>query len=67
MRGAIPPHPQYVFMAWCSVKHRDKFTFAFYLLATTRIKGGKKSGREDYIMYYRYISQRHENNFIWAG
>jgi hypothetical protein len=27
MSGAIPPLPQYVFMAWCSVKHRDKFTF----------------------------------------
>jgi hypothetical protein len=31
MRGAIPPLPQYVFMAWCSVKHRDNFTFIFYL------------------------------------
>jgi hypothetical protein len=29
MRGAIPPLPQYVFMAWCLVKHRD-FTFSFY-------------------------------------
>jgi hypothetical protein len=27
MRGAIPPLPQYVFMAWCLVKHRDNFTF----------------------------------------
>jgi hypothetical protein len=28
MRGAILPLPQYVFMAWCSVKrkHRDNFT-----------------------------------------
>jgi hypothetical protein len=25
MRGAIPP-PQYVFMGWCLVKHRDSFT-----------------------------------------
>jgi hypothetical protein len=23
MRGAIPPLPHYVFMAWCLVKHRD--------------------------------------------
>jgi hypothetical protein len=23
MRGAIPPLPQYVFMAWCLVKHRE--------------------------------------------
>jgi hypothetical protein len=26
MRGAIPPLYQYVFMAWCLVKHRDNFT-----------------------------------------
>jgi len=27
MRGAISPVPQYVFMTWCLVKHRDNFTF----------------------------------------
>jgi hypothetical protein len=27
MRGVIPPFPQYVFVAWCLVKHRDNFTF----------------------------------------
>jgi len=27
MRGAILPLPQYVFMAWCLVKHRDNFAF----------------------------------------
>jgi hypothetical protein len=27
MSGAIPPLRQYVFMAWCLVKHRDNFTF----------------------------------------
>jgi hypothetical protein len=27
MRGAIPPLPLYVFMAWYLVKHRDSFTF----------------------------------------
>jgi hypothetical protein len=26
MRGAIPPLPQYVFMAWCLVKRSDSFT-----------------------------------------
>jgi hypothetical protein len=26
-----PPLPQYAFMAWCSVKHRDSFTFTFTL------------------------------------
>jgi len=32
VRGAVPPLPQYAFMAWCSVKkkeHRDNFTFTF--------------------------------------
>jgi hypothetical protein len=29
MREATPPLPQYAFMAWCSVKHRDNFTFTF--------------------------------------
>jgi hypothetical protein len=36
MRGAIPPLPQYIFMAWCLVKHRDNFTF-------TLLDGGKGS------------------------
>jgi hypothetical protein len=31
MRGAIPPLPQYAFMAWCLVKHRDNVTFTFTL------------------------------------
>jgi hypothetical protein len=26
MHGAIPPLPQYAFMAWCLVKHWDNFT-----------------------------------------
>jgi hypothetical protein len=26
---AIPPFPQYAFMVWCLVKHRDNFTFTF--------------------------------------
>jgi hypothetical protein len=30
MRGAIPPLPQYAFMAWCLVKHKDNFTFYLY-------------------------------------
>jgi hypothetical protein len=33
MRGAIHP-PQYMFMAWCIVKHRD-FTFTFTYLLTS--------------------------------
>jgi hypothetical protein len=34
MREAIPPLPQYVFMARCLVKHRDNFTFTFILGGT---------------------------------
>jgi hypothetical protein len=31
MRGALPPLPQYAFVAWCSIKkHRANFTFTFY-------------------------------------
>jgi hypothetical protein len=29
-RGTIPPLPQYAFMVWCLVKHRDNFTFYLY-------------------------------------
>jgi hypothetical protein len=31
MSGALLPLPQYAFMAWCLVKHRNKFTFYIYL------------------------------------
>jgi hypothetical protein len=39
MHGTIPP-PQYIFMAWCLIKHRDNFNFTFkvqfqYLLGET--------------------------------
>jgi hypothetical protein len=27
MRGSIPPFPQYVFIAWYLVKHKDSLTF----------------------------------------
>jgi hypothetical protein len=39
MRGAIPPLPQHVFMAWCLVKHRDNFTFTFTLPTGIESKG----------------------------
>jgi hypothetical protein len=29
MSGAIPPLLQYALMAWCSIKHRDNFTYIF--------------------------------------
>jgi hypothetical protein len=31
MCGAIPPLPQYFFMAWYLVKHRDNCTFTFIM------------------------------------
>jgi hypothetical protein len=40
MRGAIPPFPQYVFIAWCLVKHRDNFTFTL-LIFNSKIKKAK--------------------------
>jgi hypothetical protein len=30
MCGAMPPLTQYIFMAWCLVKHRDNFIFTLY-------------------------------------
>jgi hypothetical protein len=39
MHGAIPPLPQYIFMAWCLVKHRDNFTLPFTLLQKRDVKG----------------------------
>jgi hypothetical protein len=30
MREAVPPLPQYFFLAWCLVKYRDNFTFYLY-------------------------------------
>jgi len=35
MSGAIPPFPQYAFMAWYLVKCRDNFTFTFMWIAWT--------------------------------
>jgi hypothetical protein len=29
MHGAVPPFPQYASLAWCLVKHRDKFTLVW--------------------------------------
>jgi hypothetical protein len=36
MHGAIPPLPQYVFKAWCLVKHRDNFTCTFTFTLTLK-------------------------------
>jgi len=39
MRGNIPPYPQYIFMAWCFAKRRDKFTFR-YIRKSSRVTVG---------------------------
>jgi hypothetical protein len=45
MRSAIPPLPENVYMAWCLVKHRDNFIFAFYLYNYYLYKAtGRKAG-----------------------
>jgi len=36
IRGAILPLPQYAFITWCLVKHRDNFSFTFMLLDRKR-------------------------------
>jgi hypothetical protein len=48
MRGAILPLPQYAFVAWCLVKHRDNFTFCFIRhTAVTNIEGFLKIRKLD--------------------
>jgi hypothetical protein len=47
MRGAIPSLPQYAFMAWCLVKHRD---FTFYLYFFVRLDS--KHGKDEKCMQY---------------
>jgi len=56
MSVAIPPLPQYAFMAWCLVKkHRNNFTFTFpftnhidYMLIP-RVSQQSKAKCEQYI------------------
>jgi hypothetical protein len=36
MLGVIPPLLRYVFMLWCLVKYRDKFTFTFIISLAPR-------------------------------
>jgi len=43
MRGVISPLPQYVFMAWCLVKHRGNFTIYGHHSAGQNIRVANKS------------------------
>jgi hypothetical protein len=42
MSGAISPLPQYAFMAWCSVKYRDKFTFTYLPFTNEKLEQAVK-------------------------
>jgi hypothetical protein len=44
--------PQYVFMVWCLVKHREKFTFTFYLY----LKWLRELHRSDSLNVYSFSS-----------
>jgi hypothetical protein len=49
---AIPPLPQYVFTAWCLVKHRDNFTFPPH--RGVSFKAAKSPSTDNYYYYYYY-------------
>jgi hypothetical protein len=59
MRGAIPP-PQYVFMAWCLVKHTDNFTFIIIIMLTVNVKRSlycEVLPSYRLIRYFEYLNQ----------
>jgi hypothetical protein len=63
--------PQYVFMAWCLVKHRDNFTFTFRSVSfyiTTFDKVGYRSECSGYIQLpvnsRNKINRKLELNFV---
>jgi hypothetical protein len=61
MRGATPPLPQYVFMAWCSVKHRDNFTF-LPLPSSVAVRAGTR--QEDQATTVRGVL--HNGVHVWC-
>jgi hypothetical protein len=68
MRGTIPPLPQYVFMAWCLVKHRDNFTFtnaSMEFLFDTRIKGQNINQKIYFcILFHFWLAVRFAETFL---
>jgi hypothetical protein len=44
MRGAIPPLPQYVLMAWCLVQHMDNFNFTFNIVRVIKSRRMRWTG-----------------------
>jgi hypothetical protein len=69
MRGTISPFPQYVFMAWCLVKHRDNFTFYLkkygYLSTEACLRRGNYAL---FIMLSLYwVHRRHKQIYLKLG
>jgi hypothetical protein len=62
MRGAIPSLPQYVFMAWCLVKHRDNFNvYCAFIIDRNRAKIGTGVAH-----WYRVGLRQGLGNFLFA-
>jgi len=57
MRETTPPLSQYVFMAWCLVKHRDNFTFlpllSYYAFILCSISCEKHVQIKKKLFFYR--------------
>jgi hypothetical protein len=43
VRGVIPTLPQYIFLSWYSVEHRENFTFT-----TDRLNGIRETNKKNY-------------------
>jgi len=56
MRGAIPPLPQYVFMAWCLVKHMDSFTFTYNYFVLYNVRQVKDRSLKSLSTFHRSVS-----------
>jgi hypothetical protein len=67
MRGAIPPLPQYAFMAWCSVE--EKALGQLYLLPFT-CQDGKSHRRvvdDESVCIYRRLIVNVSNKQSWTA
>jgi hypothetical protein len=59
MCGAIPPLPQYVFMVWCLVKHRDNF-YLYWVEDNVSAPKRRHSGCMFISVEFRFITHKHE-------